>query len=604
MRLALEPMIGPHVSNMQRGFLLGRSMLSNIIDVDYHSLRISLNSSHGALLLFDFEAAFPSLSHEYMFQVLQRIGLPPNWVAAIQLLYVGNTHWVRVGGQYFPSFTAKSGVRQGCPLSPLLFAVVVDILLRRLASHLPSCIVRAFADDTALVTDDFHRHASSIYHIFEEFASISCLRLNLPKTILVPLWPSTPTSVSRMLHDTHPEWNNVEVSYASRYLGFIIGPEACSRNWSKATEKFNSRCQVWRQLHLGLQYDARIYRTFCFSVLGFILQLVAPPEATIQAERAALRKFVPGPGNWATPQDLYSLSIWFGFPYCFPNLEITAIAAKLRVPQYDAIEHDNRLSELKFDTVCGSHRHDCWTEWYSNNFTMQLERARSQAAEQDITARSVQAHAQGLQQRANAKTIKKAFQRTAYDMLLRQQSNNAENRIRHKLERWRIPTPVSLLSRRAYDRLQRAFSLVAPRVAVVLFSSMWNRWCTARRFQEEGSCIFGCLGNDSDSIEHYAKCPVQVSFARNVLHIPAEATASLCSFFGLDANISDDTLTMTMLNLYVCYTARNKLKHTPTPCQLNYQELMLQLAKQSVFGHAKSRDVLDRYHSVEPQRRQ
>ena len=591
MRLTLEPTISPCVSQMQRGFLQGRSMLSNIIDIDYHSLKVSLNSPHGALMLFDFEAAFPSVSHEYIFRVLQHIGLPSNWISAIRRLYVNNAHWVRVGGHSFPSFTANSGVRQGCPLSPLLFAVVVDVLLRRLEQLLPNSTVRAFADDTALVTDDFHKTAASIHRIFAEFASISCLRLNIPKTVLLPLWPSTPQCVSRVLQDEHPEWSRVEVSYAARYLGFMVGPAACSCSWTKAMDKFKMRCRQWRQLHLGIQYDTRVYKVFCFSVLSFVMQLVEPEEDTVKTEHAALRLFFPGPGNWATPQDLYNLKIWFGFPYFFPSLRTTALAAKLRVLRFEAIDHDNKSRELQFDTICGPYRHDCWSDWYSNNFTMQLERARRHAEECDITSHKVQLQLQYLHPDADAKVTNRAFQRTAYDMLLQQQSDNAENRIRHKLERWRIPTPISLLSRRAHNRLQRAFNLVAPRVAVVLFGSMWNRWCTARRFQEEGSCIFGCPGENRDSIE----CPVQVNFARNKLNIPTVHSASLCSFFGLDANISDDLLTMAMLNLYVCYTARNKLKHSRPPFQVNYDELMLQIAKQGTFGHNPSQRILNQF---------
>ncbi len=80
-----------------------------------------------------------------------------------------------------------AGVRQGCPLSPLIYALVAEILLDKLELEVPETFTAAYADDTALVIKDFWRDAKKIAQIFEEWKRITGLKLNLKKSIIIPL---------------------------------------------------------------------------------------------------------------------------------------------------------------------------------------------------------------------------------------------------------------------------------------------------------------------------------------------------------------------------------------------------------------------------------
>ena len=155
-RVALERQVSTWVSSAQTGFLPGRQMLRNVLDVDFAAQKISLKSPRGAILLFDFKAAFPSMSHEFMWETLEAIGLPKQYIRALQQFYKDNKHQIRTCMGTMESVVVHSGVRQGCPLSPLLFTICADILLREIAQTLTSQeLVRAFADDTSVVVEDY-----------------------------------------------------------------------------------------------------------------------------------------------------------------------------------------------------------------------------------------------------------------------------------------------------------------------------------------------------------------------------------------------------------------------------------------------------------------
>ena len=75
-----------------------------------------------------------------------------------------------------------SGIRQGCPLSPMLFAVVMDVLLRAIPGTIsPETDHKAFADDVGVILTDIPDQLPKLAKLLERFGSISGMRVNIKK---------------------------------------------------------------------------------------------------------------------------------------------------------------------------------------------------------------------------------------------------------------------------------------------------------------------------------------------------------------------------------------------------------------------------------------
>ncbi|CAK0873161.1 unnamed protein product, partial [Prorocentrum cordatum] len=240
-RVVLDRFVAPRVSPTQRGFIRGRHMLRNVLDIDFAAQKISVTSNKGAILFFDFQAAFPSIDHTFMREVLSAVGLPMEFVNMLKMFDNDNKHKIKVCSQYFSSMTVRSGVRQGCPLSPLLFAMCADVLLRELSMHISGHeVARAFADDTAAAVRDYGISIPVIAKLFTEFESTSCLAFNIKKTVFIPLWKyASESNVRALIRESAPAWRDIAVCSAGKYFGFWIGPGAGLKSWEKPASGAN-----------------------------------------------------------------------------------------------------------------------------------------------------------------------------------------------------------------------------------------------------------------------------------------------------------------------------------------------------------------------------
>lgn len=253
--------------------------------------------------------------------------------------------------------------------------------------------------------------------------------------------------------------------------------------------------------------------------------------------------------------------------------------------------------------VGATYPRDEWQNWYRNSAIMVVHRAKVAASERGITSATIRtaiaARCNTHQRMGLQQSIKRCFQAEAMSQILQSQQYESEHHIRTKLRRWRVASvPEGILARRALTRLQQAFALVPIRVAIVLFRTWLNGWCTARRFQQRRArCLLGCHCElddiCQDSIEHYAHCPVLLEFASNTLHMPPSCLDNMLGFLCLNKEVAEDTRILQFLVLYAVYSATNAIRAQPRGIHIScMREFLLQYVHQGASGSSKCQSVV------------
>ena len=198
----------------------------------------------------------------------------------------------------------EAGVRQGCPLSPLVYAVTAEFLLEKIEQEVAGVLVKAYADDTALVVRNFWEAAPILADIFKDFQQISGLRLNKGKSIVVPLSTTDLQEFANRKLDEVPAWGDMPVQSSCKYLGYMMGPGKGDQSWTGPYNKFLNRVNAWADLPLGLYWDIRTFNTFAITVLGYVASLEEPPAWVLQGIKDTVKKVAKGPNRWVSAEDL------------------------------------------------------------------------------------------------------------------------------------------------------------------------------------------------------------------------------------------------------------------------------------------------------------
>ena len=139
----------------------------------------------------DAEKAFDKIQHPFMIKTLQKMGIEGAYLNKVKAIYDKPTANIILNGEKLKAFSPRPGTRQGCPLSPLLFNIVLEVLARaiREEKEIKGIQIRKevklslFADGMILYMENPKDSIRKLLELISEFSQAAGNKINTQKSL-------------------------------------------------------------------------------------------------------------------------------------------------------------------------------------------------------------------------------------------------------------------------------------------------------------------------------------------------------------------------------------------------------------------------------------
>lgn len=262
--LRLQSVILALIPPDQSGFMPGRSTFDNIRRLYLHVHEAARGRRSGLVLSLDILKAFDTVSWSFLWEAMAWMGIGPTFIHWVCLLYADPKARVCTNMDISAPFSLGRGTRQGCPLSPLLFAIAIEPLALALRQTAEIGGIRSgpleekislYADDALVYLDGRESSFTKLMQVVEEFGAVSGLWVGWEKLQALAIGPPSPYD--------YLQRSCIQLTPSLKYLGIQIHadlPRYEELNVTPIVQQMTEKFRTWSSLPLNLFGRINIFK--------------------------------------------------------------------------------------------------------------------------------------------------------------------------------------------------------------------------------------------------------------------------------------------------------------------------------------------------------
>jgi hypothetical protein len=297
------------ISKPQNAFVKGRQILDSVL-IANECLDSRLKSGvPGVLCKLDMEKAFDHVNWNFLLYLLRRCGFGEKWCMWIKQCISTARFSVLINGAPCGYFGSSRGVRQGDPLSPFLFDLVMEAFSRMIGAIISRGLITGFsvgtseqtrvvvshllfADDTLVFCGADERQINHIGALLVCFEAVSGLKINLPKSALIPV--GSVVDIDHLAELLGCGTSLLPLKYLGLQLGASFKHKAM---WAELVDLMSRRLAPWKRSYLSKGGRIALIKSTLSNLPTYMMSLFPIPALVAKQIEKIQRDFLWGGMN-------------------------------------------------------------------------------------------------------------------------------------------------------------------------------------------------------------------------------------------------------------------------------------------------------------------